>query len=303
MHTLYSGRYSRRRAGLPHLLLCLMLAGCGGSLTRHGPIDPALAALIPSDAMALAGVRIDQVRATPIYRKLAERNRLPGFNAFRAQSGFDPNQDIRELLLSSDGVSVLALARGTFREKPSGNLNTSEYRGYSLYTNDGRDAMAFLTTSLVVGGPSPAVRAAIDQYKSGRDGAPRDLMARADALPADAQIWAVIAGWPGATPEQLREMGNWGNLDRVLRLVAGASLTVDLRTGMRVAFTGDCRSDADAGNLADSFRGLAAMAKMGVQRGHPDLLAAFDGIQIKQDGRMVQVKIDTPEDLAEKLVR
>jgi hypothetical protein len=259
------------------LALCaVILAACGG-LTKRGPIDPALAVFIPPDAVALAGVHMDQVRATPLYRMLAERNRLPRFGQF------DPSGDIHELLLSSDGKNVLAIARGDFAPQ---NQN---------------EAITLIGKNIALAGSAMAVRAAIEQHKSGVRGAPRDLITRADALPAGAQIWAVVAGWPGATPNQLREMGNLGNLDRVLRLVEGASLTVALRAGVHAALTGDSRTEADAKTLADSLRGLAALARMGVQR-KPDLLRALDSIQVKQEGRVVQVNVDIAEDLAEKLV-
>jgi hypothetical protein len=285
------------------LLLCLVLAGCGGSLTRHGPIDPALAVFIPPDTVALAGVRMDRLRATPIYRKLAERNRLPRFDQFRAESGFDPSRDLHDVLLAGDGKNVLAITRGDYPPKPPGSLKASEYKGYTLYAKDRWEAIAFIDKTIALGGLVPSVRAAIDQSKSGGRGAPRDLMARAQTLPADAQIWAVVTGWRGATPDQLREMGNLGNLDRVLRLVEGASLTVELRTGVHAAFTGDSRTEADAKTLADSLRGLSGLARMAVGRDQPDLLRALDGIQVKQQGRVVQVNVDIAEDLAEKLVR
>jgi hypothetical protein len=284
------------------LALAALLSGCGG-LTRHGPVDPALAAFIPPDTVALAGLRMDQIRAAPIYHKLAEGNRLPRFDQFRTESGFDPSRDIRDLLVASDGKNVLAVAHGTFTAMPAGSLNASDYKGCTLYTKFGSDAIAFIDKSIALGGPTAAVRAAIDQYKSGGHGAPHDLMARAQALPADTQIWAVVEGWRGATPGQLREMGNLSNLDRMLRSVEGASLTVDLRSGAHAAVTGDCRTEADARNLADSLRGLAALARMGVPRKQPDLQRALDGIQVKQEGGVVRVKADIAEDLAEKLVR
>src|ERR1017187_9137606 len=92
----------RRTGVLPYtaMLLCAILAGCGGSLTRNGPIDPALAVFIPPDTVALAGVRMDRLRATPIYRKLAERNRLAPFDQFRMESGFDPSRVLHEILLA-----------------------------------------------------------------------------------------------------------------------------------------------------------------------------------------------------------
>jgi len=269
------------------MLLCLLLAGCG-SLTRHGPIDPALAAFIPPNTVALAGVHLDRLRATPLYRELGAHNRLPRYDEFR-------NEDVQEMLLASDGKNVVAIARGAFPDGQPGSLKTS-----------GTGAIAFIDKNIALGGQAAAVRAAIEQSKSGGR-APGELMARAQSLPADTQIWAVVAGWRGATPDQFRDMGNLGNLDRVLRSVGGASLTVDLRTGVHAAFTGDCRTEADAKNLADSLRGLAALARMGAPRGapgnQPDLLRALDGIQVKQDGRIVQVNVDIAEDLAEKLAR
>jgi len=262
------------------VIFCLVLAGCG--LTRHGPIDPALTVFIPPDTVALAGVNMDRLRATHLYRKLAEQNRLP-------RSGEFSSRDLHDLLLASDGRNVLTMVHGALAAKPAGDLNATEYKGFTLYGN------------------SAAVRAAIDQSKSGGRGAPRDLMARVEALPADTLVWAVVAGWKGMGPDQLREMGNLGNLDRVLRAVEGASLTVDLRTGVHAALVGDSRTEADAKSLADSLRGLAALARMGAPRSvpgdQPDLLRALDGIQVKQEGRTVQVNLDIAEDLAEKLVR
>jgi len=259
------------------MLVGLALAGCGRQRHTH----PGLTAFVSPDTLALAGVRAE-LRDTPIYRKLARENRLPRFDLF-------PSRDIRDTLLASDGKNVLAITGGTYPAKPAGYPSGTEYKGFTLY------------------GKSETVRAAIHQFESGRRGVPRDLMARADALPADAQIWAVMAGWRGATPDQLRQMGNLGNLDRVLRLVEGASLTVDLRTGVHFVFAGDCRTEADSKTLADSLRGLAALARMAVSRGaggnQLDLLRAMDGIQVRQQGRVVQLNVDIVEDLAEKLMR
>src|SRR5580692_9626204 len=86
-------------AAIVLIVTSAMLAGCGGSLARRGPIDPALTVFVGPDTVALAGVRMDQLRAAPIYRKLGEANRLPRFDQFRTDSGFDPSRDIHELLL------------------------------------------------------------------------------------------------------------------------------------------------------------------------------------------------------------
>lgn len=284
------------------LLVCGALAGCGG-LTRHGPLDPALSAFIPSDAVTLVGVRMDQIRATPLYRKLAARNRAPRFDEFLSDPNFELVSDVHELLVASDGHNLLAAAHGDFKSKRPSGLPATPYNGVQLFVKDERGAVAFLDDHTALGGSPAAVRAAIDRWRAGVHRAPPDLLARVDALPPDTEIWAVAAGWQGAGSATLREMGNAANLDRVLRLVEGANLTIDLRAGAHAAATGDCRTEADARTLSESLRGLAGLARLGVPKSRPDLQRVFDGIQVTQDGHVVKVNVDIPEDLADKLLQ
>ncbi len=262
-----------------------------------------MSAFVSSDTVALLGVRMDQIRATSLYRVLAARQRVPRFGDFPAEAGFDPATDVSELLLASDGNRVLAVARGEFKGKKPSGLASAPYKDYTIFTRDDRDALAFVDERTVIGGPVAGVRAAIDQMKAGGRGAPPDLVARAQALPGDAQIWAAVVGWKGLDAGTLRGMGNAANLDRVLRSVEGASLTVDLRTGVHAAATGDCRTEADAQSLSESLRGLAGIARLGVPRNRPELLRVFDGIRVKQEGSAVKVNIDIPEDAAEQLLK
>jgi hypothetical protein len=289
----------KQRIALP-LLLCAILAGCG-SLTRHGPLDPALTAFIPSDAVALMSIHMDQIRTTPIYLKLAAQNKLTRFDGFSTEMGFDLAKDVHEFLLASDGRNMLAIMHGDFKAKRPAGLESASYDGYTLYIKDPREAIAFLDDRTALGGAAAGVRAAIDRWKAGARSAPPDLMARAQAVSADAQIWAVASGWKGAGPGTLREMGNAANLDRMLRSVAGANLTIDLRQGAHAAATGDCRTEADAQTLSESLRGLAGIARLGVPKNRPELLRAFDGIQVKQQGQLVKVNIDIPADVADRL--
>lgn len=281
------------------LLFGLALAGCSG---RRGPIDPSLSVFIPPDTVALVGVRMDQLRATPIYRKLEGRKSLPRFDEFRTDSGFDPGRDVRELLLAADGENTLAIAHGVFEAKPPGGLPTTGYRGYTLLAKDSRAVIVFLDRSTALGGAPEMVRAAIDQYKSGARRAPPDLLARAQSVSGDAQIWAVVSGWKGLGRDRLSEMGNAGNLDRVLRSLHAASLTVDLRSGMHAAATGECPSELEARTLAEQLGGLAGAARIGVRAGQTELLRALDGIRVAQEGRSVKLHIDIAPDLTDKLL-
>jgi len=266
-------------------------------------MNPSLAAFIPEDAVALIGVRMDRLRETSIYRRLDAEHRLPRFDSFRTAAGFDPTHDIRELLVATDGEHTLAMASGIFHGRPVGGVPATQYRGFTLFAKDAREVMVFPDQSTVLGGAGSVVRLAIDRYKSGAHGAPPGLTERAHAIPDDAQIWAVVSGWRGVTPETLREMGNAGNLDRVLRSVEDATLTVDLHSGLHAFAVGECRSDAQAVSLSEQLRGLAGALRIGVPAKRPDLAHALDAIRVTQDGRQVKLNIDIAPDLAEKLLQ
>jgi hypothetical protein len=256
-----------------HACLLLILAGCG-ALTRRGPVDGRLAAFIPPDTVALAGVRLDQIRTTDLYRRLRAKHELPHLGDFRAE-------DIQELLIASDGKNVLAIAQGSF----PANSNTVTLAG----------------PHTALAGSRAMVGEALGQSHSGGRGGPRDLMALAEALPDNSQIWAVVSGWPGIPADTLRELGNAGNVDRLLRSVAALSLTANLRSGLHAVITGDCRTDPEAASLADSVRGLAGLARLAIARKQPDFARTFDGMEVRQEGHLVTVTIVIPQDLAEKL--
>src|SRR5664279_6460852 len=84
-----------------------------GSCRTAGPrqaVDAALTACVPPDTLALAGVNLEQVRASALYQKLP-----PGAAAF-----LEPLRNASYLLLAYNGKDVLALARGAFPEAPAG---------------------------------------------------------------------------------------------------------------------------------------------------------------------------------------
>jgi hypothetical protein len=75
----------------PGLLALLLLAGCRAPDTGLVKIDPRLAAMVPADTTMLAGVRMDEIRASPLLKL------LPG------------PRDGAELLLASNGKEIVTL--------------------------------------------------------------------------------------------------------------------------------------------------------------------------------------------------
>jgi hypothetical protein len=75
----------------------ILLAGCRAGGPR--PVDLRLAAFLPEDAVVLAGVRVDELRATPLGARLAEL--VPGGGA-----------GAHDVLASWDGRQWLVAVRG-----------------------------------------------------------------------------------------------------------------------------------------------------------------------------------------------
>src|SRR5664280_3763702 len=89
----------RARLGVP--IAVAMVASC----RTPGPpaaIDPALSARVPAATVALAGVDLDRLRASPLYAKLPA-----GALGFLAPFGH-----ARYVLIASTGVELLTIARG-----------------------------------------------------------------------------------------------------------------------------------------------------------------------------------------------
>ena len=89
----------RPRLGVPIALA--MLASCR-TPAPPAAIDPALSARVPTATVALAGVDLDRLRASPLYAKLP-----PGALAFLGPFGH-----AHHVLISSTGVELLTIARG-----------------------------------------------------------------------------------------------------------------------------------------------------------------------------------------------
>ena len=286
--------------------LCLLaipvaILGCSCAQTGGARIDPALAALVPADTILLSGIRMNELRATPLYTKMLSQQRLSELDDFARQTNFDPRKDVNEMLLASNGVESVLLARGNFKIQAPAGMKKSIYKGATLYGKTG-GAYAILDATTAVAGVESAVRRAIDQKQSGRPG-PASLLDRARALPGSGQLWFVSSGW-GTLPERLAaDPGNLSNMGRLLRTIENASGTADLRSGITATLIGQCRTDPDAKNLGDAARGMVGLGRLSVPENQPEMLRVFDGIKVEQKQRTVQVNVSISPDLIDKLLK
>ena len=270
-------------------MVCLVLAlcGCGPRRPPSVKIDPALATLVPYDTVLLAGVRMEALRATPLYQSLGS----PA--ALLSGTGLDLDK-VWEILAVSDGRRTAILARGKFSDTgleprldiPGATRTT--YKGYAMTATDSL-AVAFMNPSTAVAGRPDAVRAILDD-RGRSSGPPPTLEKQIELIGPENQIWAVGAGsaeLAGAAPQT----GNLANVATALRLMETFRIAAQAGAGVRIAATARCRNEGDAGSLSGALRFFAMLAG----------LKTSSGVHIESSGVEVRIDADIPPETIEKL--
>ena len=284
------------------LLAWALTLGCNSAQNGRSRLDPALTAFVPPDAVMLTGVRMDEVRTTPLYQKLLANKRLTQFDDFARRTGFDPRTDVRELIVTSRGADVLMAARGAFnvRESPKGVVKTG-YKGFTLYTR-GESGVALVDNSTALAGTLQVVRAALDRYKAGDRTGPSGLLARVREIAPQNQLWMVSTGFGDVITNRIPSDGNAANFGRILQSLENMTVVADLRAGINGYITGTCRTEPDAKNLGDAARGLIGMGRLSVPQDESELLRLWDGIKVDQQQRTVKITLDVPQDLVNRVL-
>jgi len=287
-------------------LLCLAMAGCGPAQTSAVRIDPALAALVPADAILLAGVRLDALRSTPLYKSALAQRPLPGLDDLARRTGVDPRQDLSEVLVVSGGVNTAILARGKFAAQggePRIDLPGAKrtlYKGYTLIGNE-EGAVAFMNASVVVAGRPAAVRAIIDA-RGRSSGVPPALKSKVGEIPAASQLWLAATGGFNQFAKAAPQSGNFANAARIFSMLESVTAWADLRSGLQLSASGLCRTDQDARTLSAALRGLVGLGRLSAPPEQPDLLRVYDAIQVDQQQRSLRLSVNLPQDLLDKAV-
>jgi hypothetical protein len=268
--------------------VCLFaaLCGCGPHRPPSVKIDPALATLVPSDTVLLAGVKMEALRAMPLYRSLGS----PA--ALLSGTGLDLDK-VWEILAVSNGRRTAILARGKFSDTgleprldiPGATRTT--YKGYALTATDSL-AVAFMNPSTAVAGRPDAVRAILDD-RGQSSGPPPGLEKQIELIGPENQIWAVGAG-SAELAQAAPHTGNLANLGTALRMVETFRIGAQAGAGLRIAATARCRNEQDAGSLSGALRFFAMLAG----------LKPSNGVHIESSGADVRIDADIPPETIEK---
>ncbi len=277
-------------------------------------LDPQLSALAMPGAKVLAGVNVEQAKATPFGQYVLSRfaRNEAALQQLQDATGFDPRRDVREILLASTGDTTaghppaLALVRGSFdidrisAAAQAKGQTPETYNGITILSDTRRHgAVAFLAPDLAVAGNADDVRAAIDRRDTPTVLNPA-LSTRAGQLSATQDAWLVSLVPPpvsgtGLPDPTLQGILNSGALNSIQQTSGGVKFgaNVDV-TAEAVAATGQ-----DANTLASIARLLASLAQSNAQGTAP--AALLQSLTVATSGNTVQLALSIPESLVEQL--
>lgn len=281
-------------------------------------VDPQLLGLVMPDAKVLAGVNVVSAKNSPfgqfVLSQMAPNNQE--LQRMAALTGFDPTQDLIELLAASNATpgahAGLALATGTFNTSAimaaatMAGATTQAYKGVNIIVDPNAkvpSGIAFLGSTIAVAGDLTDVKAAIDR-QSAPSKIDSGLAATANNLSNAQDAWVVsIVGPPAlmvskGAPTAPVPTGTIP-ATALKEVVSG---NAGVKFGANVVVTAQAQADnaQDATNLAGMLQLLANMAQLQADK-NPEAAALAKNLTISSSGVNVNVTFSLPEDQLQQL--
>jgi hypothetical protein len=290
------------------VLLTLAVCSCSRQPSGRVFIDPAFPPLIPNDTVFLAGVRMEKLRETPVYKRVVELGPATSMlNRFTQQTGLDPRKDLWEFLVVGNGKDTFIMCRGEFAPRglepklEKAGARRFAHKGYTLLGDD-TYAVTFMNSSTAIAGPTPLVRSLIDN-RARRGGVPASLETRLKEVPPGSHVWAVgDLSALSRMPASPAESGRTGNFLQFAKLIENAAGGIDLSHGVKLHGTAACRSDEDASRLNSAVRAIVGLGRLNTPSDEPELLRAFDAIKSQQNGTTVTLDAELTQAQFEQLL-
>jgi hypothetical protein len=307
-----------RQTAVLSLLLC-------GAILPAFAADPALLNLVMPDAKVLAGVNATSARISPLGQFVIGKIGLLGQDPqkFIAATGFNPLQDVSEILVASAGdpanPSGLILASGNFPvDKLTAALagktgpQVQAYGGATLISfTDSKEkvthAVAFLGTTIAIAGDLASVKAAVDRttHPAAIDAA---LAVKVAELSGTEDEWLVSSASIAALiPANVGTPANGPAVQIVPLLKSVQAFNGGVKFGNNVVVSGELVA-SDAKNAAS----LQAVIKLGLA-----LASAYKGdnnlnlqeatqllqsLQVTTNGAAVDLSLSIPETQIEAMI-
>jgi hypothetical protein len=296
------------------ILLAATLVATSCGVLPAKAADPQLLGLVMPDAKVLAGINVDQAKATPfgvyVLGQIAPQDQ--GLQQLATLLNFDPRRDVSELLVASTAVAGhtgLVVARGVFDPAKItaaallAGAKSENYNGITILEDPKQtNGAAFLDSTLVVAGDVANVKAAID-----RQNKPSVL---SFALSSQVVPWSQAEdAWVVATvPPSLLKLAP--GAPQVPGLTGQSAFTTvqqiaaGVKFGSTVALTAQAQTDTgeNATNMAGALQFLANLAQMQTAQ-NPEAGALLKSLTVTAQGVNVHISLSLPADQFEQLVK
>jgi len=272
--------------------------------------DKQLLGLMMPEAKVLGGMNVLQVRSSPYGQYLLTQGPFndPQFQQFVQATGFDPLNNITEIVAATPGVpgdnSGLAAVRGTFNVaqivafvKTTGGTVDESQGAPLILSPDKRMAIALVDSTLAVAGDTNSVIAALAR-RSAPSALDPALVAKATTLSVTADAWAVTTINPGSVGLQAGKGPNGVDLS-ALQNIQQSSAGVKFGTSVNVTAEVVADTPQNADMLASLLRLVVQMAQLNPNSA--EIATLTQSLAIKTDGSAIEVSLSIPEDLLEQL--
>jgi hypothetical protein len=282
----------------------LALALLAGSLAAQPRIDNVLVRMVPRGATSLVGARMNEIRDTAFYREMVDQRKLPQLDQFARETGFDPRIDVRELLFASTKTGGVLLARGTFKvnEQILKTQKPVRHGVYNLWAN-GNNGFCILDATLAAAGDLSSLTAALDEWTSGRHAAAEPLLAHAKSVDSSNPLWGVSTGFAGFLADNMPRAASGIDFSKIFRGLQDTFFQANFSGGFKALVHGATVTDQDALNLRDTAKGLIGFGRLSVPENQPEMLKLWDGFEVEQQGKTVEIRVDIPQNLVDRLIQ
>lgn len=271
-------------------------------------IDPSFGPLIPPDTHYMAGVRLDKLRDTPVYKRLNERFQLERrLDLFSERTGLDPRKDLWYALAASNGTDTLVLARGRFTtgemEPKLGELGTkrTSYKDYTLIGTP-ETSIVFINPGVAAAGSQAQLRRLIDHRGEWRE-VPPSLAEKLKTMSVSDQIWAVSdEKIPAHRLSGTDTTGMKSMASNLIALITGGVAGIHADQGIELKANIECVSEEASGRVRDAVKGTIGLARLNIKDDQKHLLKIFDTVNVKQTGSAVHLEANVAPDLVDPLL-
>jgi len=277
--------------------------------------DSRLVGLVMPDATVIAGVNVTQAKASPfgqyVLTLVTPHDRQ--LQALATLTGFDPRQDVSELLVATNSggrsATGLVLARGTFHvdtltaAATLAGAATETYKDIAiLEIPGGTQGVAFLDTTLAVLGDVASIKGAIDRQPAAAQHLGASVVAQIGQLSGANDAW-VLANVPPAGLHLPSAAPTVRGLD-LPSLQQIQQATVAVKFGASATVTAQAQLDTaqNATTLAGLLQLLANMAQMQAEKA-PEAAALAKSVSATANGSTVSVTFSMPEAQIQQLVQ